>query len=345
MDWDTGTLTRERKDLLLLSEYKYDEYQQFEPGMRFLESLAGWLGQFDEKYRRIAYDFFKHKLIFVSTSELNHLIRMAYPDFIKRYLVDQFASEFGIQSHFIRKIANEQGFKVLQRKSLFLGLSDGAHVDVLRRFAKLKHEQVYPTYSIATEKASELLGKLHSDLEEITGVACSGKYQFVFLIDDFSASGLSYLRLEGTELEGKIAHFYKEKCSGALKTICDDDVVVCIVLYIATKKAKEHIKKIAQSRNIRIEVITIMELGDQVSITEDGLGAFVPLAKEKFVWSILTKHYKKGKHDKPYMGFDECGLPLVLSHNCPNNSFPIIWYEPEEKSDTRALFPRSQRHG
>jgi len=33
--------------LQVIAAYKYDEYQQFSPGMRFIESLALWLGQFE----------------------------------------------------------------------------------------------------------------------------------------------------------------------------------------------------------------------------------------------------------------------------------------------------------
>lgn len=345
MDWNTEKLTQERKNLQLLAEYKYNEYQQFEPGMRFIESLAEWLGQFEEQSRELAYDFVKSKIIYVSAAELNHLIRMSYPDFIKRYLIDQIAPELNLKNHLVRKIIDDKRFDILKRQCLFLGLSDGARIDVLRRFAKLKHEQTYPTYSVTKEKADDLLCKLRHDLTQMTGTASNGKYRFVFLIDDFTASGLSYLRYKDKEAKGKIASFYREKRCGPLKKICDDGVKVCVVLYIATKKAKEHIKTTALTAGIKIdEVITVTELDDSVSMTEEDLGDFVRLAKEKLDECILTKHYKEGKHDKPYMGFDECGLSIVLNHNCPNNSLPIIWHESEDEKNIKALFPRSPRH-
>ena len=63
--WTAERLTCERKDLQLLSDYKYDEYQQFTPGMRFTESLALWLGQFDGTQKRdIAYNFIKRQHYF-----------------------------------------------------------------------------------------------------------------------------------------------------------------------------------------------------------------------------------------------------------------------------------------
>lgn len=116
-----------------------------------------------------------------------------------------------------------------------------------------------------------------------------------------------------------------------------------MVLYIATKKAKEYIKKTASAADIKIDIITIAELDDSVCMTEGDLRDFTNIIKKHLDKSILTEHYKVGKHDKPHLGFDECGLPVVLSHNCPNNSLPIIWHE-SEFGKNRALFPRSDRH-
>src|SRR4051794_15704970 len=68
--------------LQLLSLYKYDEYQQFGPGKRFIESLALWLDQFDAADREAALRFVMHHLIFFSDAEMSHLVQMAYPDLI-----------------------------------------------------------------------------------------------------------------------------------------------------------------------------------------------------------------------------------------------------------------------
>ncbi len=343
-NWTAERLTCERKDLQLLSDYKYDEYQQFTPGMRFTESLALWLGQFDGTQKRdIAYNFIKDNIIFISTSELNHLIRMAYPDFIKYYLIKHTAQKLNVDSYLVKKIINDKKFKVLSRECLFLGLSDGARIDLFRRFTKLRHEQVYHTYQITEEKANDLLAKLRRDVKDITQKTSHSKYNFVFLIDDFSASGISYLRQEGEKLEGKISKFCKQLDDNAVKRIFANDVKICVVLYVATKRAKKHIKETAQKISIPIDVIVIQELENSTSLSDDDLSDFSNLAKEKFDKSILTVHYKKGRHNKPHLGFDECGLSVVLSHNCPNNSLPIIWHKSEQQ-DIRALFPRQQRY-
>src|SRR5271157_373026 len=48
MNWESGDDVSSRvPSLQLLADYKYDHYQRFGPGRRFIESLALWLNQFD----------------------------------------------------------------------------------------------------------------------------------------------------------------------------------------------------------------------------------------------------------------------------------------------------------
>lgn len=66
--------------------------------------------------------------------------------------------------------------------------------------------------------------------------------------------------------------------------------------------------------------------------------------------SIETKSLKVGGTDAKY-GFAECGLPLILEHNTPNNSLSFLWAEssPRESENKvhqmKPLFRRRQRHG
>ena len=352
-DWDPSMLSDERLDLQLLSEYKYDEYQQFSPGMRFIESLSLWLNQFDTSQKDLAFRLIKNHLIFISTLELHHFIKMGYPDFIKPYLINHVASKLNIPNFLIKQITNKSEFKNLLKQCLFLGLSDGARTDLFRRFSGLEHGQVYPTYLITEEKSEELLRELNSQISP--NKYSSEKFKIVFLIDDFSASGISYLRKDVTgEFHGKIQKFLKqleekdEKINSVRNLFDMGNLKVCVVLYIATKKAKKRIenalKLFTKSLKIEFDILVIQEIDDSVGLTDKKLGRLAPVLSEKFDDILLTEHYKKGKTEKPYLGFDECGLPIVLSHNCPNNSLPIIWHESEDKK-YRALFPRLQRYG
>jgi hypothetical protein len=46
-------------------------------------------------------------------------------------------------------------------------------------------------------------------------------------------------------------------------------------------------------------------------------------------------------------GYANCALPVVLEHNTPNNSIPLLWAETEGKSGVKMhpLFFRRDRHG
>ena len=134
MGWSDAQDAEERPYLQVMATYKYDEYQQFSPGMRFIESLACWLKQFktiDE--RKKAYDFVKNRIIFISSAEMEHLVTTAFPDIIRYYLINKVATDSGIPDFMVARIIQSLEFKLLLRQSLFLGLSDGSHTDIFRR--------------------------------------------------------------------------------------------------------------------------------------------------------------------------------------------------------------------
>ena len=56
MGWqDQDSVLEHVAELQLLAYYKYDHYQRFGPGRRFIESLALWLKQFDPTDRPAAH--------------------------------------------------------------------------------------------------------------------------------------------------------------------------------------------------------------------------------------------------------------------------------------------------
>ncbi len=85
-----------------------------------------------------------------------------------------------------------------------------------------------------------------------------------------------------------------------------------------------------------------MTLDDDARLTHSDDGPmdetdqqFDKLLHQNYDCSVEDEHKGKVLH-----GFFECGLPLVLSHNTPNNSVYLLW----ETKKTRALFPRFERH-
>ncbi len=356
MKWAPEDVAREMPDLQALATYKYDEYQQFSPGMRFIESLALWLAQFQSDERKQAYEFVRSKLVFVPAAEMAHLVAVSYPDIIRPFLIQQVANKIKLPDYLVTKIVNSQEFSVLRRQSLFLGLSDGAHTDLFRRSnPEISHEQVYQTYDISDKKAADMLKKLEKDLLDILGRSPTkeeNRFRIAFLLDDFSGSGLSYLRWdsENSEYDGKVARFYRsvfDEKSAMFRLFDTSDMHICIVLYMATNQAHQHLETLIEemvgSDKIKCTIRVVHTLQASVKVNIENDKAFMDLIEKYYDPGIEDEHYRKGRHIKPYLGYDECALPLVLSHNCPNNSVPILWFDETRKF--HGLFPRVSRHG
>src|ERR1035437_888443 len=81
-----------------MAKYKYDDYQQFATGLRFIENMAIWLSQFNKEDRKIALDFVHERLVFISTPEINLLAVSCFPDRIREILINETASKYGIQN-------------------------------------------------------------------------------------------------------------------------------------------------------------------------------------------------------------------------------------------------------
>ena len=336
-----------------LAWYKYDEYQQFVPGMRFIESLAYWLAQFREpSQRRTAYEFFKSKLIFCSTAEMNHFVSTAYPDHIRPLLLARAAREHGLKRWHLGRVGDTAEFKVIERKALFLGLSDGARTDVFRRAnPQLSHEQVRQSHELSDKRVDKLLQKLLSGLGGITGSSPdqgSCRFNTVVLLDDFSGSGLSYVRQDGNgSWDGKIGTFLTAMLSPQnelSRLVAIPDVEVVVVLYMATDYARRNIEErvaaICSPAQVNARVVVICPLHDSVRISAGQFPALDAIITDYYDTANETDSTRLGGTDLRY-GFNGNGLPLVLSHNTPNNSIGLLW---AEGTVMRPLFPRVSRH-
>lgn len=351
MEWDQEQISIERPLIQALGSLKFDEYQQFSTGMRFTESLVNWLNQFQSvAERNVAYDFIKNHLIFITREQMNYLINICFSEKIDTRLTSKAAEIMQVPSYLIKRIHSDDIYKQVKRKALFLGLSDGAKIDQLRRGANLDNEQVFSSYYISPEKVTDLIKELQNALQQ------QSKFSSVFLIDDFTASGISYLRVE--EGKGKLLQFITmvfgasqdgETVLSDLIAI-DENLDIHIIFYLATRKAllyiNEGIEKWKQMNNKKFHhsVTAVQVIEEITSITVREEHEFINTIRnpQYFDENILDKHYKKGKTDHPYLGFDECALPVVLNHNTPNNSLPILWFPSDMK--ITGLFPRITRH-
>jgi hypothetical protein len=92
----------------------------------------------------------------------------------------------------------------------------------------------------------------------------------------------------------------------------------------------------------------VLIINDDVILSEDRKyePGFCGLLEKYYDKDIEDSGTKTGKTDLIY-GYAGCGLPLVLNHNCPNNSVYLLWAlsKAAKKQDgLNALFPRIYRH-
>ena len=84
-----------------------------------------------------------------------------------------------------------------------------------------------------------------------------------------------------------------------------------------------------------------------IKLSEPNTKEFWEVIDQYYNSSIETEHTRKGGGKNVKLGFGQCALPLVLEHNTPNNSIPLLWAETDDSNGEhamRALFRRRQRH-
>jgi hypothetical protein len=345
MDWDLERSRKEFSWLQLMSRFKYDGYSDFVAGVRFIESFAGWLQQFEPTEREAAYDFIKTNLVYFTPGEIQHLIDLVYPECVRHRLLGEVALAVNKPGYLVWSAPDtSELYRKLLRKSLFFGLSDGARIDSFRRSTAgiVSNEQVLLATEIAREKWEQILAELRKDLGDN-----HARFKFLFLFDDFVSTG--------TTLEGKLKRFWRD-CSALVDSYFEDRWTVVVHHYIATE---EITKRLAQKEEAlkneqgasgwfrKVEFSFELILPESLKIDQNKASNFWPLIQKYYNSGIETVHTRKGGGPDVRLGFGQCGLPLVLEHNTPNNSIPLIWAEIDGtggEPPMRPLFRRRQRH-
>jgi hypothetical protein len=343
MGWPLERLAEELPRLDRMARFKYDEYQQFGPGQKFLEALCLWLVQFKTaEEREAAYDFVRRRLVFISAEDMRHLVEISFPDVVRPMLIAGAASRVGVSPHRLSQVIASPVYRSTVRSTLFLGLSDGSRMDVFRRSANLDNEQVWQAYEMSAGKSAGMLGDLRGALNSDT--AC---FERIVLIDDFSASGISYARNGPDGWKGKaIKALMQFGPDGEAKDLVDyRKIEMHIVLYVATRGAVENIqrelKAYAQEHSIPPPTVTaVYELPPDLALNDTDDSAFLQIADDNRYYRTrpLDSHEAKGKTTTVKRGFAACALPVVLAHNCPNNSVYLLWADPLENDSARGLF-------
>ncbi len=327
-----------------LATYKYDSYQQYAPGRQFISSLGLWLNQFEPPdERRDALRFVEERLIYISDAEMRHLVALMAHDRVPSVLQRQVSRQLDLPVYRIAAIRATNEFRRALSSSLFLGMSDGARIDQFRRSnPDLSNEQIAMTYELNDSRANSMINSLRHRLndEEAT-------FDYIFLVDDFSGSGRTILRKDEQEAwDGRLDRFISDTLPRLTKGSCPK---IYIALYVVTQQATEYLEAQISAypaapwaSSNAPEVISVMTLGDHTRLTHDHSGneyetdqLFDQLLHKYYDSSVEDEHKGNVKH-----GYSACGLPLVLSHNTPNNSVYLIW----ERLKTVPLFPRYDRH-
>jgi hypothetical protein len=258
----------------------------------------------------------------------------------------------------IKKIHSSKTLNLIKRKTLFLGMSDGARIDAFRRKNALNNEQVSVSYELSDEKWERMYKELEKWLKE-KKIVSDAKFENVFLIDDFSGSGNSIIRVNDGKFKGKLSQFINDSL-GTKNSPCklgnyclDGGPRVFVVTYISTKKAlthlKETIKHIEIDKNLSLcEILEpLLLLDDNTNVSQENITPeFKQLLDSYYDNRLDDKHTETGGTDVKY-GYAGCALPLVLSHNCPNNSIYLLWGQTDKtdaQAGLKALFPRIARH-
>lgn len=66
------------------------------------------------------------------------------------------------------------------------------------------------------------------------------------------------------------------------------------------------------------------------------------------LYERIKQHCDENGQSDMKLGYANCALPIVLDHNTPNNSIPLLWAETPGANNVhpmRPLFHRRDRHG
>jgi hypothetical protein len=399
---DEGHAAELFRELQLLADYKYNKYEMYHPGRQFLENLYLWLLQFTEEERLHAIRFVREELIFISRIEFEQLAQILYHDKIRRHQLQVAATLAHLPTFRVRAARESPAFKEVTRASLYVGMSDGARIDYVRRHnLDINNEQVVPYYRVDAEKIQELLRDLR------TFVAHNdAQFRCLFLVDDFCGSGKTLLRellvapIEGICRQPKIPPVWESRLrfnaakntlemlfqgelteaenqellqmseganytkavdtlltkskkretvlTGALlrvarlfNEVLHAEATVCFCPLLITEQALHRLQALVTRLPGKLARTTILPgaiLSKQIQVT----------SPQHPIGMLCEKYYRPQEMEDMHTGsvkygLEDCGLPLVLHHNTPNNSLFLLWMR---KSDAFSpLFVRYERHG
>ncbi|MBX3656508.1 MAG: hypothetical protein KF686_20210 [Ramlibacter sp.] len=355
MAWDDDRATQEFAWLELMVDYKFDHYQGYGAGHRFYIHLLQWLSSFKTvPDRECAYALLRRRLVYISQREMHHLVALSWSR-IALEMHHAIARRLNIPVYQVASLPDaRRQLAVMRERTLYVGVSDGARIDVFRRLNEglVSNEQVVPMAEISESKKMSLCNKLQGRLAKL-GSDGPATFEWVCLIDDFTGSGTSSIRLEDAKWDGKVHKFIKDNALQAKEPLIAESAHVLVHHYLASAWAADQVTDLLQQYQAHQEKLTFIPsfshvLPPSIKIDATADPALEALLKGRYDPSIEDEHTKKDI----WLGYKQCGLPLVLDHNAPNNTVATIWARsnPKKKdayisaNHMSPLFPRRQRH-
>jgi hypothetical protein len=332
--------------LEFMARYKYDHYEMYAPGARFMLHLYYWLKQLKTvAEREAALEFVRSRLVFVSQREMQDLARFLYYDVITSEILKRIITQERLGPY--EYVKAFQHFRPYLRRCLFIGLSDGAKIDYLRRHhIDLSQEQILPFYRTPGREYVERLREDTGDPD--------ATFWAVFLIDDFTGSGSTLIREELDPDSGA------RRPTGSLVRLCEyqkeaiaSASAIYLCHYISSAQAQQHVRRLVSGvpeYKGKFHMRAALTLEDDVRVypPRDGDALSAQLC------DICEGYYHKA-FESPNTardggikyGYANAGLPIVLYSNTPNNSIYPIWLNcplNSEGAEFWPLFRRIDRH-
>lgn len=364
MGWNDIEATEKLREMDLMSDIKYDSYDQFMPGIKFVGNFYLWLSQFkDLQERKLMYDFVSKYIIYINSNQVSYLIDLLYNTkvipLIRSKVVEDFKTKGEtVNKYYYKRLDNSEEFRSHKRKTLFIGLSDGSHIDIIRRNSYLNNDQVLTNYYPDDNKIDSLAKDLAASKELKNDD--TKKFESIVLIDDFTASGSSFIRKkEDGSFGGKLPTFFEAiNKKQKFKDLFIEGYEIYLYFLIATNNSLNHIRGLLddfmqEHPYLKVEVDCVNLLGDDAKFTnheeQEAKDMMAIIEKDCYINEpALTNAYKESYPDgdkRYHLGYKQCALTVVLNHNTPNNSLPIIW-QPEKDGENHLypLFYRITRH-
>ena len=354
MKWDDDRSTQEFSWLELMVDYKFDHYQGYGAGHRFYIHLLQWISSFKTpEEREIAYALLRKRLVYISQREMHHLVSLSWSKILGRMRC-AIARRLQIPVYQVTQLPEaRRQLAVMQTRTLYVGVSDGARIDVFRRYNEgaISNEQVVPMAEISLGKQKSLCEKLQVRLDKLDASE-PATFEWVCLIDDFSGSGTSSIRNSAAGWDGKVDKFIKDNAAQGQSAFIAKGAHVLVHHYLASAWAQEQVSTLLQQYEAHENRFTFMAsfshvLPADIKIDDALDPALAALLQTRYDPSIETSH----TGTDIWLGYKQCGLPLMLDHNAPNNSVATLWARsvPTKQNYVAAnrmspLFPRRQRH-